>query len=76
MMFSQTNQSFAFRLSIAKYVNFDNQCPFSFEMNSNAVIKGRKLWLYHFLSKIESNDLPTYKPVNRDINVLLRDAQN
>ncbi len=27
---------------IAKYVDFDNQCPFSFEMNSNAVIKGEK----------------------------------
>ncbi|HEY4617706.1 MAG TPA: gliding motility lipoprotein GldD, partial [Flavobacterium sp.] len=25
---------------VAKYVDFENQCPFSFEMNSNAVIKG------------------------------------
>jgi hypothetical protein len=51
MMFSQTNQSFAFRLSIAKYVNFDNQCPFSFEMNSNAVIKGEKVVALPFLIK-------------------------
>jgi hypothetical protein len=57
MMFSQTNQSFAFRLSNS-YVNFDNQCPFSFEMNSNAVIKGRKDCGFTISYQNESNDLP------------------
>jgi hypothetical protein len=55
MMFSQTSH---LRYPIAKYVNFDNQCPFSFEMNSNAVIKGRRVVALPFLIKIESNDLP------------------
>jgi hypothetical protein len=29
-------------LSIAKYADFENECPFTFEMNSEAVIKGEK----------------------------------
>jgi hypothetical protein len=27
---------------IAKYADFENECPFTFEMNSEAVIKGEK----------------------------------
>jgi gliding motility-associated lipoprotein GldD len=61
---------------IAKYVNFDNQCPFSFEMNSNAVIKGEKDCGFTIsYPKMKATIYLTYKPVNRDINVLLRDAQ-
>jgi hypothetical protein len=41
---------------IAKYVDFEDDCPFSFEMNSSAIIEG--LWFYHFLPKDESDDLP------------------
>jgi hypothetical protein len=28
---------------VAKYANFENDCPFTFEMNSDEVIKGGKL---------------------------------
>jgi gliding motility-associated lipoprotein GldD len=61
---------------IAKYVDFENQCPFSFEMNSNAVIKGEKDCGFTIsYPKMKATIYLTYKPVNNNINVLLRDAQ-
>jgi gliding motility-associated lipoprotein GldD len=61
---------------IAKYVDFDNQCPFSFEMNSNAVIKGEKDCGFTVsYPKMKATIYLTYKPVKNNINVLLRDAQ-
>ena len=60
----------------AKYVNFENQCPFAFEMNSEAVIKGEKNCGFTILyPKMKATIYLTYKPVNNDINLLLRDAQ-
>jgi hypothetical protein len=38
-MFSKAVQLSALGLSIAKYADFENECPFTFEMNSEAVIK-------------------------------------
>ncbi|MBA4277068.1 gliding motility lipoprotein GldD [Flavobacterium sp.] len=60
----------------AKYVNFENQCPFTFEMNSEAVIKGEKNCGFTIsYPKMKATIYLTYKPVNKDINLLLRDAQ-
>jgi len=60
----------------AKYVKFENQCPFEFEMNSEAVIKGEKNCGFTILyPKMKATIYLTYKPVNNDINLLLRDAQ-
>lgn len=60
----------------AKYVNFENQCPFAFEMNSEAVIKGEKECGFTILyPKMKATIYLTYKPVNNNINKLLRDAQ-
>jgi gliding motility-associated lipoprotein GldD len=60
----------------AKYVNFENKCPFSFEMNSEAVIKGEKNCGFTIsYPKMKATIYLTYKPVNKDINLLLRDAQ-
>jgi len=60
----------------AKYVNFENQCPFAFEMNSEAVIKGEKDCGFTILyPKMKATIYLTYKPVNNNINKLLRDAQ-
>jgi gliding motility-associated lipoprotein GldD len=60
----------------AKYVNFGNQCPFAFEMNSEAVIKGEKDCGFTILyPKMKATIYLTYKPVNNNINKLLRDAQ-
>jgi gliding motility-associated lipoprotein GldD len=60
----------------AKYVNFENQCPFVFEMNLEAIIKGEKDCGFTILyPKMKATIYLTYKPVNNNINKLLRDAQ-
>lgn len=60
----------------AKYVNFENDCPFSFEINSNAIIKGEKSCGFTIsYPKMKATIYLTYKPVNNDIDKLLRDAQ-
>jgi gliding motility-associated lipoprotein GldD len=61
---------------VAKYVNFENECPFAFEMNSDAVIKGEKDCGFAITyPKMKATIYLTYKPVKGDINTLLRDAQ-
>ena len=61
---------------VAEYVNFENKCPFAFEMNSEAVIKGEKDCGFTITyPKMKATIYLTYKPVNSDINKLLRDAQ-
>ena len=60
----------------AKYANFESQCPFTFEMNSEAVIKGEKNCGFTIsYPKMKATIYLTYKPVNNDINLLLKDAQ-
>jgi len=60
----------------AKYANFESQCPFTFEMNSEAVIKGEKDCGFTIsYPKMKATIYLTYKPVNNDIGKLLRDAQ-
>lgn len=60
----------------AKYVNFANDCPFGFEMNSEAEIKGEKDCGFTIAyPKMKATIYLTYKPVNNDIAKLLRDAQ-
>lgn len=60
----------------AKYANFESQCPFAFEMNSDAVIKGDKNCGFTIsYPKMKATIYLTYKPVNNNINNLLRDAQ-
>ncbi|WP_409024826.1 gliding motility lipoprotein GldD [Flavobacterium sp.] len=61
----------------AEYVNFENKVsPFAFEMNSEAIIKGEKNLGFTILyPKMKATIYLTYKPVNNDINKLLRDAQ-
>jgi gliding motility-associated lipoprotein GldD len=61
---------------VAEYVNFENQCPFTFEMNSEAVIKGEKDCGFTITyPKMKATIYLTYKPVNNNIDNLLRDAQ-
>ncbi|MFB9078590.1 gliding motility lipoprotein GldD [Flavobacterium procerum] len=60
----------------AKYMNFENNCPFSFEMNEEAVIKGEKDCGFAITyPKMKATIYLTYKPVNNNIDKLLRDAQ-
>jgi len=61
---------------VSEYVNFENQCPFTFEMNSEAVIKGEKDCGFTITyPKMKATIYLTYKPVNNNIDKLLRDAQ-
>ncbi|MEZ7499017.1 gliding motility lipoprotein GldD [Flavobacterium sp. Arc3] len=61
---------------VANYAHFENECPFTFEMNSEAVIKGEKDCGFTITyPKMKATIYLTYKPVNNNINVLLRDAQ-
>ncbi|CAM2813563.1 gliding motility lipoprotein GldD [Flavobacterium frigoris] len=61
---------------VATYANFENECPFTFEMNSEAVIKGEKDCGFTITyPKMKATIYLTYKPVNNNINTLLRDAQ-
>jgi gliding motility-associated lipoprotein GldD len=60
----------------AKYVSFENNCPYTFEMNSEAIIKGSKDCGYTIsYPKMKATIYITYKPVNNNINNLLRDVQ-
>ena len=61
---------------IAKYAFFSNHCPFEFEMNEDAEIKEDKNCGFSIrYPKMKATIYLTYKPVNNNINTLLRDAQ-
>lgn len=61
----------------AKYANFENTCPFTFEMNEGAIIKGEKNCGFAITyPKMKATIYLTYKPVNGNIEKLLKDAQN
>ncbi len=60
----------------ANYAHFDSPCPFSFEMNADAIIKGEKDCSFTInYPKMKATIYLTYKPVTGNINKLLRDAQ-
>lgn len=60
----------------AKYVSFENQCPFAFDINSDAILRGEKNCGFTITyPKMKATIYLTYKPVNNNINNLLRDAQ-
>jgi gliding motility-associated lipoprotein GldD len=60
----------------ANYVNFENNCPFSFEMNEAAIIKGENNCGFAITyPKMKATIYLTYKPVNGNIEKLLKDAQ-
>ncbi len=62
---------------MAKYADFENNCPFTFEMNSDAVIKAEKDCSFTITyPKMKATIFFSfYQPVNNDINALLKDAQ-
>ena len=60
----------------AEYVTLKGHCPFEFDMNSKAIIKEDKDCGYSITyPKMKATIYLTYKPVNNNINKLLRDAQ-
>lgn len=61
---------------MAQYDNFENKCPFSFQINSKAIIKGEPDCGFTInYPKMKATIYLTYKPVNNDLNKLLKDAQ-
>lgn len=60
----------------AKYLHFESDCPFTFDMNSEAIIKGKPGCNFTInYPKMKATIYLTYKPVNNNIAILLRDAQ-
>ena len=60
----------------AQYANFENNCPFAFEINETAIIKADKDCGFSIsYPKMKATIYITYKPVHGNINNLLRDAQ-
>jgi len=61
---------------VAEYVAFENHCPFTFNFNSEAVIKEKTDCGFTITyPKMKATIYLTYKPVNGNIDKLLRDAQ-
>ena len=61
---------------VAEYAHFENDCQYSFDINSNAIIteKGNCNFEISY-PKMKATIYLSYKPVNNNINILLRDAQ-
>lgn len=61
---------------VAKYVQFENDCKYTFDINSNAVIKEKGDCNFEITyPKMKATVYLSYKPVNNNITMLLRDAQ-
>ncbi|HEX8562770.1 MAG TPA: gliding motility lipoprotein GldD [Flavobacterium sp.] len=60
----------------AEYAAFENYCPYGFEINADAVIKETQPCSFevHY-PKMKATLYLSYKPVQNNIHVLLRDAQ-
>jgi gliding motility-associated lipoprotein GldD len=60
----------------AKYVNFENKCPFIFEINKDAVVKEKKPCSFEInYPKMKATLYLNYRAVHGDIKLLLKDAQ-
>jgi gliding motility-associated lipoprotein GldD len=60
----------------AEYIGAKGNCPFEFDVNSKAVIKEDNGCGYSInYPKMKATIYLTYKPVNNNIKILLRDAQ-
>jgi len=60
----------------AEYAHFENKCPFTFEINSEAIIKEKTDCNFTIdYPKMKATIYVSYKPVSNNINALLRDAQ-
>jgi gliding motility-associated lipoprotein GldD len=60
-----------------EYASFMNHCPYAFEMNADAVITEKQDCSFELhYPKMKATVYLNYKPVNGNINDLLRDAQH
>ncbi len=60
----------------ASYAHFENSCPFTFDINSNAIIKGKSGCNFEInYPKMKATLYLNYNPVTKNLDSLLRDAQ-
>lgn len=60
----------------AEYVQFEKSCPFTFDLNGEAEIKGKTDCDFVIeYPKMKATIYLNYKPVRNDIDLLLKDAQ-
>lgn len=60
----------------ADYAAFANKCPYTFDMNDDAVIEEERDCSFKInYPQMKATVYLTYKPVNNNIDLLLRDAQ-
>lgn len=61
---------------VAEYAHFENECPFTFDINSEAIIKEKTQCNFTIdYPKMKATIYVSYKPVTNNITTLLRDAQ-
>ncbi len=61
---------------LAQYAHFENACQFTFDINADAIIKEKSNCNFTIdYPKMKATIYLSYKPVNNNINILLRDAQ-
>ena len=61
---------------VASYAQFESSCPATFDINQDATIKAKSDCGYTInYPKMKATIYMSYKPVQNNINVLLRDAQ-
>jgi gliding motility-associated lipoprotein GldD len=60
----------------AQYVNFENSCPYSFQINSEAIIKEKSKCNFEInYPKMKATIYLSYKPIQNNLKILLKDAQ-
>ncbi|MBC7605608.1 MAG: gliding motility lipoprotein GldD [Burkholderiales bacterium] len=60
----------------AQYAHFENDCPFTFDINAAAIIKEKTSCNFTIdYPRMKATIYISYKPVQQNINTLLRDAQ-
>ena len=62
--------------NVAQYAHFENACPFTFDINDKAFIKEKPDCNFSInYPKMKATIYLSYKPVQNNINILLKDAQ-
>lgn len=62
--------------NVAQYAHFENACPFAFDINDKAFIKEKSDCNFAIdYPKMKATIYLSYKPVQNNINILLKDAQ-
>lgn len=62
--------------TVAKYTKFDKNCPFSFDLNERSILKEKRNCNFEInYPYMKATIYLSYKPVQNNLNLLLKDAQ-